>query len=214
MNPNPSDIEWREHLSELMQRRPVAVALAGPNGAGKSTLYEHLLAPAGLPFVNADLIAKAQGWVGTEQGSMAAAKQAESTRTALILNRESFVFETVFSDPVGDKLQQMQALETAGWAFVLIFVGLASPALSQARVIGRVLDGGHDVPDDRIQLRYQRTLRNLGAALDTLREVIVLDNSDDQTPYRCIAVRAEGKLLYRAKPLPLWAKPILSPEDH
>jgi len=32
--------------------------LAGPNGAGKTTFFELFIAPSGLPFVNADFIAK------------------------------------------------------------------------------------------------------------------------------------------------------------
>ena len=34
--------------------------IVGPNGAGKTTLYERVIAPArpGLPFVNADRIAR------------------------------------------------------------------------------------------------------------------------------------------------------------
>ena len=41
-----------------LDRRPLIVAIAGPNGAGKSTFYELHLAAAGLPFVNADVIAR------------------------------------------------------------------------------------------------------------------------------------------------------------
>jgi predicted ABC-type ATPase len=36
---------------------PVAILLAGPNGAGKSTLQPYLV-PEGIPFINADNIAK------------------------------------------------------------------------------------------------------------------------------------------------------------
>ncbi|MEK7301986.1 MAG: AAA family ATPase, partial [Pseudomonadota bacterium] len=32
--------------------------LAGGNGAGKSTFYRTRLAPKGMPFVNADIVAK------------------------------------------------------------------------------------------------------------------------------------------------------------
>ena len=41
-----------------IDRRPVIVALAGPNGAGKTTVYYAHLQPAGLRFVNADVLAR------------------------------------------------------------------------------------------------------------------------------------------------------------
>jgi predicted ABC-type ATPase len=34
------------------------ILLAGPNGAGKSTFYEAHLQNSGLPFLNADIVAK------------------------------------------------------------------------------------------------------------------------------------------------------------
>ncbi len=42
----------------VLGRRPIVVALAGSNGAGKTTFYHAHLQPAGLRFVNADLIAQ------------------------------------------------------------------------------------------------------------------------------------------------------------
>jgi predicted ABC-type ATPase len=41
-----------------LDRRPILVALAGPNGAGKTTFYHAHLQPAGMRFVNADLLAR------------------------------------------------------------------------------------------------------------------------------------------------------------
>jgi len=32
--------------------------LAGGNGAGKTTYFEHFIAPQGLPFINADILAR------------------------------------------------------------------------------------------------------------------------------------------------------------
>ncbi|MEQ3763363.1 MAG: AAA family ATPase, partial [Alcanivorax sp.] len=32
--------------------------LVGGNGSGKSTFYEQMLKPKGMPFINADIIAK------------------------------------------------------------------------------------------------------------------------------------------------------------
>jgi hypothetical protein len=82
-----------------LDRRPVVVALAGANGAGKSTFYRVHLRPAGLRFVNADVLARE-----LKIGPYQAAGMAHALRRELVQQRVSFVFETVFSDPVGDKL--------------------------------------------------------------------------------------------------------------
>jgi len=78
----------------LPGRHPVVVAITGPNGAGKSTFYRAHLQSAGLRFVNADVLAR-----GLDLDPYAAARLAGDLRRELIQKRESFVFETVFSDP-------------------------------------------------------------------------------------------------------------------
>ena len=82
-----------------LDQRPIIVVIAGPNGAGKTTFYHAHLQPAGLRFVNADVLARE-----LNLDPYAAAKVADALRRELVNQRESFVFETVFSDPVGDKL--------------------------------------------------------------------------------------------------------------
>ena len=74
--------------------RQSSIGLAGPNGAGKTTSYGAHLARAGLRFVNADELARE-----LDLDSHDAAKVAKNVRDA----RVGFIFETGFSDPVGDK---------------------------------------------------------------------------------------------------------------
>ena len=51
-------LDLRKFLALRPDTKPVLVVLAGPNGAGKTTFFELFIAPSGLPFVNADFIAK------------------------------------------------------------------------------------------------------------------------------------------------------------
>ena len=44
-------------MSSPLDQRPLVVAVTGPNGAGKTTFYHAHLKPAGLRFVNADVLA-------------------------------------------------------------------------------------------------------------------------------------------------------------
>jgi predicted ABC-type ATPase len=179
--------------------RPLIVALAGPNGAGKTTFYHAHLRPTGLRLLNADVIAHEMAL-----GDQAAMQVTTVLRHELVRARESFVFETVFSDPIGDKLAFLQDAARSGYTVVLCFIGLDSPETSEARVMMRVSQGGHDVPADRLISRFPRTLANLKAAIASLPHVWVFDNQDLRRPFRKVAVFESGKRAFCAKRLPAW----------
>ncbi len=182
-----------------VDRRPVVVALAGPNGAGKTTFFHSHLAPAGLRFVNADVLAREFAI-----DAYAAARMADALRRALLRRRESFVFETVFSDPAGAKLAFLKEAEQAGYTVVLCYIGLDSPALSEERVAMRVSQGGHDVPTEKLRSRFPRTLANLKKALRDLPQVLLFDNSDLNRPFRQVAAFKAGLCVEQVKDLPAW----------
>jgi predicted ABC-type ATPase len=165
----------------VFDQRPLIVAIAGSNGAGKTTFYHAHLAPAGLRFVNADVLASELGL-----GAADAVAMANALRRALVLRRESFVFETVFSDPVGDKLTFLAETASLDYTVVLCYIGIASAAMSEERVAMRV------------------TLANLHAAILQLPHVLVFDNSDLHRAYRLVATFERGQCLTRVEPLPPW----------
>ena len=187
-----------------LDKRPVIVALAGPNGAGKTTFYHAHLQPGALRLVNADILARDLGVDAYD-----AAKMAGVLRQRLVEQRESFVFETVFSDPAGDKLAFLKDAMTAGYQVGLCFIGIGSPETSDQRVAMRVSQGGHDVPLDKLVTRFPRTLANLKAAIPVLPQVIIFDNDDLNHPYKRVAVFENGKATFLAKPPPVWLAPLL-----
>ncbi len=63
-------------------------------------------------------------------------------------------------------------------------IGLDSASTSDERVAMRVLQGGHDVPPDKVLGRYPCSLANLARAMATLPFVWVYDNSDLGNPFR------------------------------
>lgn len=188
----------------LLEKRPLLITIAGPNGAGKSTFYHSHLAAAGLPFVNADLIAREM-----QIDSYAAANIASGLRKRFVEDKLSFVFETVFSDPAGDKLNFLKAAEEAGFTVILVFIGISSAAVSEERVGMRISQGGHDVPLDKIRSRYPRTMANLAGAIRTVQNVFVYDNSNIAEPYQQLAIFAKGELIWRRQKLPRWFAPLL-----
>ena len=186
-------------MTSPFDARPIIVALAGPNGAGKTTFYGSHLEAVGLRFVNADALARE-----LEIDAYEAAELADRLRNALVEARESFVFETVFSDPVGAKLEFLKRASALGYTVVLCFIGLESPELSDERVAMRVLQGGHDVPTEKLIARYPRTLENLAQAICELPHVLVFDNSDLAQPFRKIAEFERGTPVVVIRPLPEW----------
>ena len=61
------------------------------------------------------------------------------------------------------------------------------------RVSMRVAQGGHDVPDDKLQSRFDRTLNNLQRAIERLPHVLLFDNSDLSRPFQHVETYHDGK---------------------
>ncbi|WP_442510485.1 zeta toxin family protein [Novipirellula sp. SH528] len=172
----------------FLDTRPIVIALAGSNGAGKSTFFAAHLADSGLRFVNADEIA---GQLAI--GPYEAAEAAAAIRVALVERGESFVFETVLSDPIGEKVEVLAQYAESGYEVVMIFIRIAEVATSIERVSIRASQGGHDVPDEKLQARFARTQANLERAIQRLPHVLIFENSDLSRPYRLVERYRRGE---------------------
>jgi len=192
------------NLDAFLNARPILIAIAGPNGAGKTTLYQTQIAYTGLPFVNADQLA-----LEMNIGAYEAAEVAEALRREHFDRRESFIFETVFSDPVAEKLAFLEEAVAAGYTVVLFFVGISSSDMSVIRVAQRADEGGHDVPTDKLVTRFPRTMENLRLAMLRLPLVRVYDNDDLRQPHRFCLAAGMGKVLETVEPVPEWLKILL-----
>ena len=155
--------------------------LTGGNGAGKSTFYRQFLKPKGLPFVNADIIAKQLDPTNAEALSYQAAKLAEILRLNLLKAGTSFCFETVFSHP--SKIDFLATAKTYGYEIILIYIHLENNELNQARVAQRVSEGGHTVPTEKIISRIPRTMKNIADAAPLADYVKFYDNSSLKKPF-------------------------------
>jgi len=171
----------------FLDQRPIIIALAGSNGAGKSTFFDAFLKDSGLRFVNADTIASA-----CSLPAMDAAEIANAIRRELVHQRESFIFETVLSDPEGRKVSELAACRSLGYTVVLIFIRIDTADDSLQRVAMRVSQGGHDVPDDKLAARFPRTRKNLERAIAQLPHVLVFDNQDLTNPFRLVERFEDG----------------------
>lgn len=183
--------------------RPSLVLLAGANGAGKSTLYQTRVAPsfAG-PFINADIIQRDELRDPSMEASYQAARIAEARRIEMLDARQSFATETVFSHP--SKLKIIEAARAQDYLVIVMHVGVDSPDLSVGRVKARTEEGGHDVPEDKIRARYERSQPLVREAVLRADRGMVFDNSRLNTPPQQMLVFATSRLIQAAPILPRW----------
>ncbi len=181
---------------------PVLHLLAGPNGAGKTTFYEEILWSAtGLPFINADLIARRRWPNDASAHAYEAAREAAERRRKAIEGHRSFVSETVFSHP--SKVELLRQAKSAGYRCYLHAI-LIPEELAVERVRVRVLTGGHDVPEDKIRGRFRRLWKLVRQAIEFVDEAEVRDNTRAKTAFRLVARYRRGELVGPAA-WPSWA---------
>ena len=125
-------------------------------------------------------------------------------REQLLAQKISFSFETVFSHP--SNIEIMRRAAAAGYNVYLYFVSTESPAINKYRVQLRVKKGGHDVPEDKIESRYFRSLDLLHEAALVCKRVFFFDNSG--ATYQLVAELLQGKIIrsLAAGQLPQWYK--------
>lgn len=177
--------------------------ITGGNGAGKSTFYERHLAPHGMPFVNADVIAAELFPDNPMIKAGEAQQRAERMREGYVRQGLSFCFETVFS--YAGKVDELGKLKALGYTINLVFIHLDGADLNKQRVKSRVARGGHDVPDNKVESRIPRTLENVANAIPLCDSVQVFDNSSAVNPYTPIFSISSGVVTQYANPLPAWA---------
>lgn len=154
---------------------------AGPNGSGKSTAYKNVELATDertIWIVNPDALAaqiRDCENVGLEIANLEAVKRIECWLLASIEVHKTVGVETVLST---DKYRRLvERAKALGFLIHLIYVILDSPDRSVERVRLRVKHGGHDVPEDRIRSRYERSLRQLPWFLAQADTALIYDNS-------------------------------------
>jgi predicted ABC-type ATPase len=131
----------------------------------------------------------------------------EFLRQKLLGQKSSFTFETVMSH--AGKIDLLAQAQAAGYRTYLYFVATDDPAINISRVRNRVKLGGHDVPTDRIEKRYYRSLDLLMDAIRHTNRAYIFDNSGDSTDGKqtWIAEITESKKLeLKTDKVPSWFK--------
>ncbi len=106
-------------------------------------------------------------------------------RDEMLRLKRRFSFETVFSHP--SNLDLMRIAKKQGYKVYLYFVSTESPEINKYRVKLRVEQGGHNVPEDRIEKRYYRSLELLKEAIDLSYQAFCFDNSNNNESHLLVA---------------------------
>lgn len=94
---------------------------------------------------------------------------------------ESFSQETVFSHP--SKIAALKTARDAGYRTYLYFIATDSPLINTWRVANRRIQGGHDVPVEKIASRHSRSIAQLKDAIPHLSRAFFFDNSGPEMLY-------------------------------
>jgi predicted ABC-type ATPase len=191
-----------------LSERPQLWILVGGNGAGKSTYHRLSLEPLGLPFVNADLLARIVFAEAPEAHSYEAAQLAERQRYQLLEQGVSFCFETVYSHH--SKVDFIAHAKALGYQVIMVLIHLESTDLNQARIAGRVSEGGHNVPVDKVISRIPRLLDQVRASIPLVDVLRTYDNSSADDPFAPVFTITNGSLRLHREPLPAWAAALLA----
>ena len=192
--------------------RPILIIIAGPNGSGKTTITSRILHHEWLEdsvYINPDQVAQDRfGDWNSAEAVRQAAEYCANWRKRCLTERESMIFETVFS--ADDKLDFIRRAKQAGFFIRLFFVCTESPMINAARIAGRVMKGGHDVPIAKIISRYQKSIINCKIATSIADRVYLYDNSVDGQEARILYRFADGKIIKRyTDSIPLWAQGLM-----
>jgi predicted ABC-type ATPase len=188
--------------------KPVLLVVAGPNGSGKTTVTVRLRAERwshGVEYLNPDDVARDRfGDWNSAAATLDAARWTTERREALLARGEGIAFETVFSSE--EKVAFVARARARGYFVRVFFIGTTDPRINAARVAGRVMEGGHTVPIEKIVSRYGKSIANLAAALRLADRVYIYDNSIDGVEARLCARTYEGALRKVYGPLPEWVE--------
>ncbi len=137
-----------------MAEQKKIVIIGGPNGAGKTTFArEYLPNEAGCPvFVNADLIAAGISPFQPDAVAFRAGRLMLQEIARHAASGISFAFETTLSGLTYARM--IDDWRANGYTVKLIFLSLGSVDEAIARVATRVVQGGHDIPQDTIRRRF------------------------------------------------------------
>ncbi len=155
--------------------------IAGPNGSGKTTFANEFLPVEAecLNFINADLIAQGLAPFQPEKMGIEAGRLLIQHIDECVRKNESFAFETTLSGKGYEK--KIKKWKSEGYEIIIYYLKLPSVDIAIERVKLRVAQGGHDVPQQDIERRFDRSWSNFEKIYKSLADSwIIFDTSGSE----------------------------------
>jgi predicted ABC-type ATPase len=193
-------------------RKPVLIVIAGPNGSGKTSttrlVIKHEWADQCV-YINPDEIAQTKyGDWNDVNAVRQAVEYCEEWREQLLHDHKDFIFETVLSSD--GKVDFLKRAKEEGYFIRMFFICTESPTINAARIANRVMEGGHDVPIQKIISRYEKAIVNAVKVMRFADRAYFYDNSIDNQNAQLLFRTAEGHFAKRyTDSIPEWANKIL-----
>jgi len=180
---------------------PLLTVIAGPNGVGKSTLTASLKVARGTPILDPDAIARSLNPQDPETAATWAGRVVLTRQYEYIRSGTSFILETTLAGSA--VLRLMDEARRRGFRIHLMYIGVDDVQVLLDRIAGRVLEGGHAVPEHDVRRRYVRSMRHMKEAIARADDVTLLDNVLDQEP-RLVMTIDHGLSTIHAEDVPSW----------
>lgn len=199
-----------------MNDKPILVVVAGPNGAGKTTFVEKINTDIlkKTIFINADNIAKSLKTKHPDkkenQINIMSGKAAINLYEEYLNKKISFSMETTLSGHF--PIQILKRAKEGGFETSLIFIGIQDPSNSKIRIENRVLLGGHNVPDEDIIRRHNRSINNLRKAIVYSDKTKIYDNTFNKHQ---LVLELDGPIIKSMEHivLPDWFNKVIKPQS-
>ena len=193
-------------------RKPVLIVIAGPNGSGKTSttrlVIKHEWAEQCV-YINPDEIAQNKfGDWNDVNAVRQAVEYCETWREQLLQERKDFIFETVLSS--NGKVDFLKRAMEAGYFIRMFFICTDNPTINAARIAKRVMEGGHDVPIQKIISRYEKAILNAIQVMKFADRAYFYDNSIDDQNAQILFRTINGKFAKQyVDALPEWTESII-----
>ena len=193
-------------------RKPVLIVIAGPNGSGKTSttrlVIKHEWADQCV-YINPDEIAQTKfGDWNDVNAVRQAVEYCEEWREQLLREHKDFIFETVLSSE--GKVNFLKRAKEEGYFIRMFFICTQNPTINADRIAKRVMEGGHDVPIQKIISRYQKAVVNAVKVMRFADMAYFYDNSIDNQNAQLLFRTTDGKFAKQyVDTLPEWTETIM-----
>lgn len=150
--------------------------IGGVNGVGKSSIYGALNLINAVNEVPGVIIDTDKITAQLGGDKLKGGKEAVRLINGCLERGESFTWETTLS---GNKpLKTILAAREKGYMISLYYIAVSTPEESLLRIQNRVRKGGHDIPVNDVQKRYEKRFDDLIKVLPHCDSVQFIDNEN------------------------------------